>query len=80
MVKLLDVDGVLTRIRAQVVVCGTAAAAARALGISPQYLSDILSRRRDPSDRVCRGLGLRREVVYRVSSAAESPVPDKVPA
>lgn len=64
----IDGPAVLRRLREYVRACGNGAAAARAIGISPQYLSDILSKRRDPSERVCRRLGLRRDVVYLVLS------------
>lgn len=37
--------------------------AASALGITPQYLSDLLSTRRDLSDKMLAKLGLRRVVV-----------------
>lgn len=60
----IDQVAVLRRLRAYAKACGGGAAAARAIGISPQYLSDIVSGRRDPSERVCRRLGLRRAVVY----------------
>jgi len=63
---MIDHAAVLRRLRDYVKACGNGAAAARAMGISPQYLSDIMSKRRDPSDKVCRRLGLRREVVYLV--------------
>ncbi len=37
---------------------------ANQLGISPQYLNDILNHRRYPGEKVCRALGLRRVVMY----------------
>ena len=43
---------------------GTQVDLARTLGISPAYLSDILSGARDPGDRVLDALGLRRAVEY----------------
>ena len=62
--RTIDAAAVRRRLRDCVNACGSGVAAARALRISPQYLSDILHERRDPSDRVCRGIGLRRLVVY----------------
>lgn len=61
---MIDAQAVRRRLRAYVTTCGSGGAAARAMRISPQYLSDILHGRRDPSDRVCRGIGLRRLVVF----------------
>jgi DNA-binding transcriptional regulator YdaS (Cro superfamily) len=42
---------------------GTQKAAAKALGVSPAYLSDMLMGRRDISERILAKLGLRRAVV-----------------
>lgn len=44
---------------------GTQVDLAKSLGISPAYLSDILSGARDPGDRVLDALGLERAVDYR---------------
>lgn len=63
----MEAAAVVRRLREYVTACGNGAAAARAIGISPQYLSDILSGYRAPSERVCHRLGLRRMVVYVVS-------------
>lgn len=41
----------------------TQAAAAKALGITPAYLSDLVNGRRDLSDKMLTKLGLRRTVV-----------------
>lgn len=38
---------------------------AKAIGISPQYLCDILKRRRDPGADVLKWLGLEKAVTYR---------------
>ena len=42
---------------------GTQKAAAKALGVSPAYLGDMLMGRRDISERILAKLGLRRAVV-----------------
>ena len=34
------------------------------IGISPQYLNDILRGRRDPGETVLRYLGLQKRVIY----------------
>jgi len=40
-------------------------AVADEMGISPQYLSDVISRRRKPGQKVLKALGLERQVTYR---------------
>ena len=50
-------------LRALVEARGTQAAAARKLGVSESYFSDLLAGRRAPSARVLALLGLRRAVV-----------------
>lgn len=42
----------------------TQKATAEELGISPQYLGDILAGRREISDRVAKALGFRRVVTF----------------
>lgn len=42
---------------------GSIANVARRTGISPQFLHDVLSRRRKPSERLLAALGLARIVV-----------------
>ena len=54
------VDRVVDRILKYVGAFESRAQAAKALGISPQYLSDILNHRRRPGPSVLRALGLRR--------------------
>lgn len=53
----------MARLRALVGRCPTQGAAARELGVSAAYLSDILHGRRGFSDRILAELGLAREVV-----------------
>lgn len=43
---------------------GLAKTAAKALGISQQYLSDLVNGNREISAEVARGLGYRKVVVY----------------
>jgi transcriptional regulator with XRE-family HTH domain len=40
------------------------ASLAAEIGISPQYLNDILKGRRDPGETVLRYLGLQKRVIY----------------
>jgi hypothetical protein len=44
---------------------GSQRAWATSHGFSPAYISDVLNRRRDPSETVAIALGLVRETVYR---------------
>lgn len=44
---------------------GSQKVAAAALGISPQYLNDIIRCRRDPGKKVLEALGYERLVFYR---------------
>ena len=37
---------------------------AQALGVSPQYLCDVLKGRREPADKLLKALGYRRVVIY----------------
>jgi transcriptional regulator with XRE-family HTH domain len=43
---------------------GSQKVVASRLGISPQYLNDILRGRREPGEKVLKALGYRREVRY----------------
>ena len=46
---------------------GSQSAAAKALGISQPYMSDIMNGRRDLSERIMKALGLERVIVERAS-------------
>jgi predicted transcriptional regulator len=48
---------------------GNQAAWAKAHTLSPSYISDVLSGRREPGEAVMRALGLERIVTYRKASA-----------
>ena len=54
---------VIQELEKQVRRAGTQKDAATALGISPQYLNDLLQGRRDASDNILEKLGLKRVVV-----------------
>ena len=56
---------VLDRIAARIRVAGSQKAAAAALGISAQYLTDILNGRREPGPKMLKALGLERISSYR---------------
>lgn len=59
-------DEPLTALKTLVKREGSQKDAARTLGISQAYLSDILNQRRDFSDRLLRLLGFRRMIVRRL--------------
>ena len=44
--------------------CGSQKAFAARLGISEQYLTDVLKRRREPGEKILKPLGFRRIVTY----------------
>jgi DNA-binding transcriptional regulator YdaS (Cro superfamily) len=61
----MDIEDVMRLVQAECDKAGSASAWARKLGVTRAYMSDILSRRRDPGPKVLDALGL--EKVTRVS-------------
>ena len=58
----LDVVGL---IREQVRLCGySQKTVAFNLGVSPQYLSDILRYRREPGAKILRAMNLKKRILY----------------
>lgn len=55
---------VLTLIRESVTACGSQKQAASCMGISPQYLNDIVQGKRDISEKVAAYFGLKRVVTF----------------
>jgi helix-turn-helix protein len=55
-----SLDRVMDRLLKYVETFDTRSEAAKAMGISPQYLSDMILRRRRPSPSVLRALRMRR--------------------
>lgn len=55
---------VIKKIEQVVAEHGSQTAAARVLGVSTAYLSDILNGRRDPGKKVLDKLGLESSVIY----------------
>lgn len=62
--RTYPVELVVERILKYVDRFGSRSQAAQSLGISPQYLSDIINRRRRPGPSVLRELGMRRVERY----------------
>jgi transcriptional regulator with XRE-family HTH domain len=60
--ELREVD-FMPRLRSQLRALGTQKDLAAHLGISTQYLNDLLRERRDPSDKILAHFGLRRAIV-----------------
>lgn len=50
--------------KAQIEILGSQKAFAARYGISEQYLTDILKRRREPGEKILKALGFRRIVTY----------------
>jgi hypothetical protein len=67
----MDTDKLLARLAAR---CekSTMTAVAEELGISKQYLCDVLKLRRSPGPKVLAGMGLDREVTFRRAVVASS--------
>lgn len=55
---------VCTMLRQRCNAAGGQSAWAKAHGVSPQYVCDVLSARREPGDSILASLGLRRVVRY----------------
>lgn len=67
-------EQVIAALRQACVSAGSQGAWAAAHGVSPTYVSDTLSGRRDLSDKVLAALGLERVIVYRdVGSGTRAP-------
>lgn len=49
---------------------GTQKAVAAWLGVTPQYLSDVLLGRREPGEAIYTGLGFSRHIVYLKNATA----------
>lgn len=57
-------DTILARLRGCVKVEGSQKAVAKKLGVSQQYLTDVLKGRRDISDTVARKMGYEKVAVF----------------
>lgn len=63
-IKCLTEEQLQAELREQLRLAGSQLALAEELGISPQYLNDILHRGRALGPKVLRALGYRRVTVY----------------
>ena len=66
-------ESVIRKLRQLIAEKGTAKAAAQFLGVSSQYLSDVLKGRRDPGDKILSSMGLQSRVVYEVKIHPDPP-------
>ena len=60
----MTIEAFLRRLRMVVKRYGSQLKAARALGVSPAYLNDVLQRRREPGPKLLRPMGIRSRVEY----------------
>jgi hypothetical protein len=61
---MLTEEAMRRRLRAVVAGSKDQKTAARALGVSPQYLCEVLLGRRPAGPKLLRGIGLQRRVTY----------------
>lgn len=57
-------EALIERMAADAKRAGSQLVLAQRLGISPQYLCDVLAGRREPGGKLLKALGYRRVVVY----------------
>ncbi len=60
----MNEDGFLARLQREVERYGNQKRTAEALGISEQFLTDVLKGRRGPGDKLLKALGLKKRVEY----------------
>lgn len=60
----MTIDGLLKRLRRRIRRAGSQRAWAKEHRIDESVLSDVLNGRRDPSDRLCKALGVRRRLNF----------------
>jgi hypothetical protein len=71
--RWLTPDALREAIAVRVRLAGEQRILANACGVSPQYLCDVLSGRREPGAKLLKGLGYRRVVIYEQEPQAGSP-------
>lgn len=69
MTTLLDVDAVLALLRARCEALGSQQAFAERYDLSKQYVSDVLTRRREPGAKILAALKVDRVTRYALRSA-----------
>ncbi len=61
----MTADDVRAELVAKARSAGNAAGLARSFNVSPTYISDVCSGRREPGEKILQALGLERVVTYR---------------
>ena len=64
MKKRLSLQDVVAQLRKQANEAGSQKLLAEKMGVTPQYITDILKGRREPGEAVLKPLGLRKVVSY----------------
>lgn len=64
MKKQLSLEDVITLLARRCGEAGSQRAFAEAKGVSPQYITDVLRRKREPGQMVLDALGLKKVVTY----------------
>lgn len=59
----MEMSDVLTLLQRKIENAETQAAVAKEIGVSPQYLSDVMNGYRTPSDKILDYLGLKWDIV-----------------
>lgn len=76
-VKQMCLDEVLALLAQRCSNAGGKAAWAQEVGVSPQYVSDVIGRRRDPGNAILRPLGIEKVISYReIRGATDAAVED----
>lgn len=70
MKKRLTLEDVVSKLEWATLEAGSQKAFADKIGVSPQYVSDVLHHRREPGDSILDGLSLRKVVYYESKEAA----------
>ena len=60
----MDGNGLINRLYREIEKHGNQKKTAKALGISQQFLTDVLKGRRSPGDRLLRALGMEKRVEF----------------
>lgn len=61
----MTADDVRKMLRKACDAAGSQKAWAEQAGVTPQYVQDVLSARREPAERICAALGVERVTTYR---------------
>jgi transcriptional regulator with XRE-family HTH domain len=64
MVRCMDENGFIKRLKTEVAKHGNQKKTAAALGISQQFLTDVLKGRRQPGEKLLAALGLEKRIEF----------------